>query len=224
MFYLAIVFAFIGTFSVPSKEECVDAISEYFVAATGTGVEYASFQDLECAKDHFKNLFPEVHSKEDEKLFRASEMAIASISMDDIHRAFESPSIYYSLPISHEEERIIHKIISTLANKNIFSLLLERRDLERKGKQISHLHPFRFLGSIFSNPHLRSAMREVKKSTFKWDGFMDGLIPRMKEEASRDNLHRYIPGFAEHVKADPEKINYFIRHRNWDALVKYLMS
>ncbi|MES2345514.1 MAG: hypothetical protein V4494_06230 [Chlamydiota bacterium] len=212
MFCYVMIVAFIGNFAPPAKEECIQELNAYLKQGFS----------LEEVKNHLSDQF---QSSEERVAFEKFYQLLETSTPSGIYPVTDdSLDLFYSLGLSSEDERIIHKIISTMAEKNIFSLLFERRDLEKKGKQLDHLHPFRFLGVIFSNHHLRSSMREVKKSTFKWDGFMDGFSARMKEESIRGNLIRYIPGFAEYVGVDPDKVEHYILHHNWEGLVRYLLQ
>jgi hypothetical protein len=130
---------------------------------------------------------------------------------------------FYQLPLNDKEKRIINTIISTMAEKNIIQLALEKRTMEKKGKKVHHVHPMRFIGHIFSTPELKKGMGKIVKSSFKWDAFVDGFSKRMKEEHSYNNLHRHIPGFCQEVGANPDEVAKFIDKRDWEGLVKSLI-
>jgi hypothetical protein len=127
---------------------------------------------------------------------------------------------YYSqLPINGEEKRIISKLVVTLAENNVFKLLFEKKKLEKLGKRINHVHPMKFLGTILGDPRLFHCLREIRKSTFKWEGFMDGLVRRMNEELSHNNIEKYIPGFAAFVHKDAKQIQDYIDRRDFEGMV-----
>ncbi|MBI2811276.1 MAG: hypothetical protein HYX67_10670 [Candidatus Melainabacteria bacterium] len=130
---------------------------------------------------------------------------------------------YFQLPISEKEQRIIRTIITTMADKNIIQLALIKHTMEKKGKKITHVHPMRFAGYIFSNSDLRSSMKQVKKSSFKWDAFVDGFSKRMKEEYNNNNINKYIDGFSSQVGADPASVTRFIDKKDWEGLLKFLL-
>ncbi len=130
---------------------------------------------------------------------------------------------FFQLTLNKVDEEIIYKIIDTMARDNVIKLGLKRKTMERKGKKIRHVHPLRFLGCIFSDPHLHSCMREVHRSMFKWNGFIDGLKDRLREEGARGNLYQYVPGFAQLLNRDPKKITHYLEKRDWDGLVRYLL-
>jgi hypothetical protein len=127
------------------------------------------------------------------------------------------------LPLSHEEQKIIAKIISTIGSKNEILLLLEKRSLERKGKEIEHVHPLRFLSVIFTDRELKAYFRSIRKSHFKWGHLLDGLSRRLEEEADRDNLLRYLPAFSQLLEVNLDVLRVLAHNRDWEAFVTYLL-
>ncbi len=158
---------------------------------------------------------------EEELLFSRDEDGAAPILLiDNMPAGTES---FYQLSITDKEKRLIKIIVNTMAEKNILQLAFIKRTMEKKGKKIEHVHPMRFIGYILSNAELRSSLRSIKKSSFKWDAFIDGFSRRMKEEFSNNNLYVHIPGFCHQVGADPEKVTHFIQKKDWEGLVKSCM-
>ncbi len=136
--------------------------------------------------------------------------------------AAENP--YELLSITAQEKQLISKLLTTMADNNVFQLLIEKGRLEKIGKNIHHIHPMRFLATVFSDQQLTECMREIRRSHFKWDGFMDGFAQRMKGEAAKGNLAPYVPGFASEVHRDPEVILSYILSQNFEGLVKFLIA
>ena len=130
---------------------------------------------------------------------------------------------FYQLPLSDKEREIITFIITTMAKDNLIQLAFNRRSIEKKGKKIEHVHPLRFMGHIMSNRTLRDHVRTIKKSSFKWDAFIDGFSKRMREEYSKNNIYPHIPGFAQLVGSTPEHILPYINKKDWEGLVKSLL-
>jgi len=136
---------------------------------------------------------------------------------------------YALLPITEKEAEIIWSIIDTMANNNLIVLGFKKSDLEKKGNKINHVHPLRFLGTVFSDPYLKSCMKEIRTSYFKWNGFFDGpsgngFAHRMEQEYNRNNLLPYVAGFSQAVKGNPDQIRAYIQKRDWEGLVKYLIK
>lgn len=137
----------------------------------------------------------------------------------------EAPeNLFDKLPLNDHERTLIHKIVDTMARDNVIKLGLKRKTMEKKGKRIRHVHPLRFLGYVFADPHLKHCMREISRSHFKWNGFIDGMRDRIEEEAARGGLLPYLHGFAQHVHCDEEKARRYIEKRDWEKLVKFLLE
>lgn len=130
---------------------------------------------------------------------------------------------FYQLPISEKEKRIIKYILTTMSEKNILQLAFVKRTMEKKGRRIEHIHPMRFIGYILSNSELRSCLRTIRKSSFKWDAFIDGFARRMREEYSNNNLYVHVPGFCQLIGANQEDVTQFIQRKDWEGLVKEYM-
>lgn len=141
----------------------------------------------------------------------------------------EAPAIqntidyYAQLPITQEERKMIAKLVITLAENNVFKLLFEKKKLEKIGKRINHIHPMRFLGTILGDARLAHCLKEIRKSSFKWEGFMGGLVRRMNEELGQDNIKKYIPGFSNYFQANPDQLTRYIDQRDFEGMVISLM-
>jgi hypothetical protein len=133
-------------------------------------------------------------------------------------------SPYETLTISQEDKIIIGRLLMTMAENNIFKLLMEKKRLEKWGDDINHVHPVRFLGTVFTDPRLIYCMREIKRSSFKWDSFVEGFSERMREEAGRNNLVRYVEGFAEAIGRDAKDLYVYFENADFEGLVKHLLK
>ena len=136
----------------------------------------------------------------------------------------EKLNSYEALPITFEEKQKIAKILITMAENNIFQLLFEKKHLERLGFEINHVHPIRFIGTVFSDPRLAHCMRRIKRSGFKWDGFMDGFSQRFREEIKANNINAYVPGLAESLNVKPEEIQAYVNNNDLEGLIIFLMG
>jgi hypothetical protein len=148
----------------------------------------------------------------------------------------ESPNIadgdiktFSDLPLHEWEKQIISYIITSMAEKNVFQLLLEKYDLEKKGKKINPVHPLRFLGHACSDPKLKKGIRSFRKNPFKWDGFIHGsstkgIAHRLEEEAKKDNLLHFVPEFSLLVGADTDEVLRHLNQGDYEGLITYLIS
>lgn len=131
---------------------------------------------------------------------------------------------YYELSLPDHERKLINELVRNMAEKSIWGLLFKKREMERLGKRVNHIHPMRFIGYILADPRLKRYLKEVSTSSFKWDHFIDGFSKRMKEEAAHDNVMRYIPGMAHALKFDPARMTHFIRDKDYDGLVQAILA
>jgi hypothetical protein len=132
--------------------------------------------------------------------------------------------LYLQLPITEAEAQIIYEIVDTMANNNVLTLLTKKSAMEKKGNKIHHVHPIRFLSTVFTNNYLKRCMAEIMDSYFKWDGFMSGISIRLEEESDRNNMLQYVPSFSQAVKANPDQVRLYVQKREWEKLVKYLIK
>jgi len=133
-------------------------------------------------------------------------------------------AIFNQLPMTEEEAKIIGKLIETIATNNPLVLGLNKASVEKMGTRIAHIHPLRFLGTIFSDPDLKEYMREIRDSIFKWGAFLKGLSEQMEAEANRNNLSSFTLGFCQVVGADPERIRGYFQKQDWEKLLEYLIG
>ncbi|MDN3507222.1 MAG: hypothetical protein P0S96_08350 [Simkaniaceae bacterium] len=130
---------------------------------------------------------------------------------------------YESLPITLEEKQKISELLNTMAENNVFMLLFEKKHLERLGQDINHVHPMRFIGTVFSSPRLKYCMHQIRRSGFKWDGFMDGFSERFAQEQKANNINAYVPGLAEVLGVNEADMQKFINKKDFVGLINFLM-
>lgn len=138
--------------------------------------------------------------------------------------AEEKKSPFDTLPISYEEKRKIERILMTLSENSVFKLLFEKKHLERLGHEVNHVHPIRFLGTVFSDQRLVYCLYRIRSSSFKWDGFVEGFSERFKEEIRANNVNQYIPSFAAYLNVKPEVIQSYINANDLEGLIVFLME
>ena len=128
------------------------------------------------------------------------------------------------LPFSEAEKGIVHKMIIDIAEHNIFELAFHRSEFIKRGEKIRHVHPLRFFGYIFADPQLKKNMTKISESFFKWNGFIDGFSEKIEDEANKNNLMKYLPGFAHHLGIDQDLLAPFIVKREWNKLILFLIN
>lgn len=130
---------------------------------------------------------------------------------------------YKDLTCSEQDKACIYEIISTVGETGKLGLYFKQDHLEELGAQINHVHPLKFLATIFSDPYLKGCMISVWNDYFKKGRFMGGLVPNLTREAEKGKLDQYIPDFAADVGVNLEQIRPFFESRDWDNLVYFLI-
>lgn len=129
---------------------------------------------------------------------------------------------YSELPCTEQDKAHIYEIISTVAENNKVSLFFLETNLKEKGAQINHVHPLKFLSTIFSHSYLKGCMRPICEDRFKYKGFMDGLASSLSREAEKGKLMVYLHEFATEIDVSPDPLRVYLEGRDWDGLVYFL--
>ncbi|MBX7065653.1 MAG: hypothetical protein K1X28_00340 [Parachlamydiales bacterium] len=131
---------------------------------------------------------------------------------------------WQELACSEQDRANIYEIVSTVAEKNKLSLLFQQNYLREKGAQIAHVHPLRFLGVIFSNPHLKTCMFYIWDDYFKRTSFVTDLSAALTREADKGKLHPYLNDFCREVNVPAEAVKSFFDSRDWENFVLFLIQ
>jgi hypothetical protein len=121
-----------------------------------------------------------------------------------------------------EKERITY-ITNTLADTWTPALLLKKKELEKAGDAVAHIHPLRYLGLIFANQELRQALRKVRKKSWVWGQFWDPMKMSLNRETERGEMDSTISfRFSELTKTP--SVRTLIDERKWDEMIEHLFS
>lgn len=131
---------------------------------------------------------------------------------------------FASLPVTEEERKHIRYIIETVGKTSAIMLPFHAETLEDLGQRVQHVHPLRFLETIFVDPYLKKCMASIRDSFFKWRNFLAGFSKRIEEEHANDHVIPYLMGFCKRVKADPDQVRVLVQKKQWEALVAYLIE
>ncbi len=146
------------------------------------------------------------------------------LSPDDQPGSYADITEFADLPLLDWEKQIITHIFTNMAEKNVFQLLLDKTDMEKKGKKIHHVPPLRLLAFLMGDKRLKKAVGIIKKNPFKWSSFIDGLAGKMREELAKNNIYRFVPGFAQHLNVDAAEATAYIQQGDFAGLVSYLLA
>lgn len=131
---------------------------------------------------------------------------------------------YAQLVCTEQDMAFIYEIITTMDENGKLALLFKQGHLKQLGAQINHVHPLKFLSTIFKNPDLRKCMKGIEADYFKWNGFMDGLGPSFNKEADKGKLESYLKDFADDLGIPAEGMRKYFQNKDWDGLARHIMN
>lgn len=131
----------------------------------------------------------------------------------------------YETPVNKKQEEDIRYIVKTLAFDSLLRIGKSESSLKRAGHRIDHLHPFRFLMTIFKEEELKAGIAAIRDRV-SWikDNFFDGIIRSLKEEAERKNLLQFTSNFAKEVEIDDMVIRPLLAGGKWREFVNTLID
>jgi hypothetical protein len=132
---------------------------------------------------------------------------------------------YQQLKCTPEDRENITVIISTLADNGKLALLFQHKaELTRRGVEIAHVHPLKFLGVIFSDPNLKECMRKIFPDYFKRTKFMQDLSAGLNSRMDRGQIEPYLEEFSKEVSVPVELLRGYAQTRDWDGFMECLMN
>ena len=131
----------------------------------------------------------------------------------------------YDAPVTRQEAEDIRFIITSLADASAFSLLILQGDLEKAGDRIDHIHPLRFLMTVFLDEELKVGIRNMRGRGWIWNQFVGGIKESLDTESKIGNMkNEDVINFAKIVEISESKIFPYICVRNWDGLIDTLIT
>lgn len=131
----------------------------------------------------------------------------------------------YTSDLTHEEKSDIRLIVTSLANKSLISIAVWKGDLEAAGDRIEHIHPLRFLMTVFSDEELKVGIRNIRARGWVWGHFISGIKEALATEMGIGNLKdEFVYHFAQTIKVDPKIILPAIHAQQWEAFIDLLIA
>ena len=132
---------------------------------------------------------------------------------------------YHQLTCTSEDRENISVIISTLAEKGNISLLFQhKKDLTRRGVEIAHVHPLRFLGVIFGDLNLKECMKKIFPNYFIRKQFMHNLGEGLNSNMDRGRIEPYLEEFSKEVSVSTDLLRSYAQSRDWEGFVECLIN
>jgi hypothetical protein len=131
----------------------------------------------------------------------------------------------YNQDVTEQEKEDLTYIVTTLGNKSLTKIYKEKENLKKAGDRIDHLHPLRFLRTVFTDEELKAAIANIKESRWVWGEFKKGLFNSLKDETRNKNMNiEFIKDFASSIDIDPALIIPSINESDWDNLITVLIK
>jgi hypothetical protein len=132
---------------------------------------------------------------------------------------------YSELPRTEEDEKKIEDVITSMGIHGKITLLLHHeKRLRKAGDELRYLHPFKFLGYVFSHPQLKAYMRVIFDDYFKRTNFIKDFSQTMDIYDLKNKLTIYIEDFGNEINVPDYKIAPFIKNKDWEGLVRFLIN
>ncbi len=99
-----------------------------------------------------------------------------------------------------------------------------RGALEAAGNRIDHIHPLRFLMTVFADDKLKVDIRNIRSKGLVWDHFVGGLKECLSTETSIGNVTMdQVLHFAKTLNLSPSLIADAVFSQMWDDFVDLLI-
>lgn len=132
----------------------------------------------------------------------------------------------FQFNVAKEDQEKIGSLIYALSHYSYWQLLWKQKDVNELGDSVRHVPPLQFLLICCGSEKLKSWMQNIRKSTLKWNGFINGLSDRITQDRDSGKLHAELPGFAAALKKK-EHLPALEQHAasgNWTAFVDILLK
>lgn len=141
---------------------------------------------------------------------------------------------FSELPRTQEDESKIGELISTLGKYGKVELLLNHeKKLRKMGDELRYLHPFKFLGYVFSHKdregvELKKHMAAIFDDYFKRTNFLCDFTKSMDIYDLKNQFAIYLNDFAREISIDVNKFNqYFDKNSKdygkWEEFLRTLI-
>lgn len=130
----------------------------------------------------------------------------------------------YGAVVASSEKENIRFIIRSLAKHNWAQLAKEEASLKKAGDKINHIHPFRFLQSVFTDEELKVGLFVIRNKSLVWGEYYEGLKKSLNDESDLNNLVHFTSDFANNVGINVNVILPYVQTRQWNALIDTLIN
>lgn len=137
----------------------------------------------------------------------------------------QGPQRNYNVPVTQAEKDDLKYITQTLARSSLPGIATSKSSIKKAGDRIDHLHPLRFLMTIFTDDELKANISAIRSRGWVWDKFYDGLEGSLKEESKKDNMrNEFVVDFANTININIDLIKPAITEKRWKDFVNILIE
>ncbi len=131
----------------------------------------------------------------------------------------------YFAQLHPSEHNDIRFIITFLANKSLISIAGHRGALEEAGDRIDHIHPLRFLLTVFSDEELKVGIRNIRGKGWVWGDFVSGIKESLSTEMYNQNMtDAHVLDFASRLGIKAHLITPAVKAGQWDDFIDILIT
>ncbi len=133
----------------------------------------------------------------------------------------------YFREVTPAEWHVMHTVVTTTSDTNVLALWGKADFLEREGNRVDHVHPLRFLLTLFTSEELKVATRNIKNGQpgVVWKRFSSRFGESLDRARARDNLSdEVIAHFANTLELEVDTVHALINANQWESLMNLLAT
>jgi hypothetical protein len=130
----------------------------------------------------------------------------------------------FDAPVNVKEKKDVRFILKTLAECSLPSLWTKKKELEKVGARIDHLHPLNFFSTVFCDEELKVYLLNIRNRSWVWGEFFDGYSHSFEDERKIGNLKpEQIDQFCKTVGIDKNLVTRALYEGRWQDFVDILI-
>lgn len=131
---------------------------------------------------------------------------------------------FREIPITPPEQQNIYTIVNTLG-QGLWASGKRAKELQRRGEQIDHVHPLKFLEYIFKHSELPQDLEKISNNRLNrltWASFIAGITRNMNRD--QESLPELKVGFARSLNVSLAELEPFFARSDWDGMIRLLID
>lgn len=129
------------------------------------------------------------------------------------------------MDVTKQEKKDLVYIVHSLARNSWTSILSDKSALKKAGDRIGHLHPLRFLMTVFTDEELKADISAVRGRSLVWKNFYEGLENSFKQESQKNNIpQEFVDDFAARLGIDVALVTPLINESRWKDFIDTLID